>query len=254
MTAPDPEGSRTIDHLGRVCVDLERFIGMVPTFLPVAGEATPRPPFRDYERRSAVGKALGEVSRSIEALVAHPGGHPEEDLSGIGWAALLNLQAAVLRIRARWDAEDVAWGEARDRLYAEADELERQHGYARVREIPPPERRIERAWLTWLEQARALLRNEVLRLDPSAAGGRPVPRVAELTECQRDIIKLISKKSQRMVTSAISQELEHGESTIKLALAALVKADPPLLDNCRHKRPKCQCDPRGYGLPAWGHS
>jgi hypothetical protein len=75
-------------------------------------------------------------------------------------------------------------------------------------------------------------------------------QLVPLTKCQKDIISTCEITKSRMTTIILMNTMEsigkdHGESTIKLALSALVKRK--ILENCPH------CRPKGYGLPDWPH-
>jgi hypothetical protein len=66
-----------------------------------------------------------------------------------------------------------------------------------------------------------------------------------------DVIDLLATTGHRLTLDQILTGLErqgtpHGESTVRRALAAAVKADPPRLTNVS------DANPRGYGLPRWG--
>jgi hypothetical protein len=65
-----------------------------------------------------------------------------------------------------------------------------------------------------------------------------------------DVIDLLASTGHRLTLDQILSGLDkqgtpHGESTVRRALAAAVKADPPRLTNVS------DANPRGYGLPRW---
>jgi hypothetical protein len=70
----------------------------------------------------------------------------------------------------------------------------------------------------------------------------------QLCPCQRDCLKIIGQAGRRLTTSQVMTRLKeagmlHGESTIKMALAFLVRTN--------HLTNRQGVKPRGYGLPEW---